>query len=93
MFTPIVFYMIYTSNVLYSIVYCFGVDMLTEPSPFAHIEPLLKITWNFKDSKLYLLGILKFHFNLRHLNVPCYFIKYLDIFNDTCNNYNLRKIT
>ena len=42
---------------------------------------------------LYKLRVLKFYFKLRHSNLPCYFIEYLEILNDTCYNYNLRNRT
>ena len=42
---------------------------------------------------LYKLKVLKFHFKLRHSDLPCHFMKDLEILNDTCYNYNLRNNT
>ena len=70
-----------------------AIRAITSSNYIAHTEPLLKRLGILNMTDLYKLRVLKFYFKLRHSDLPCYFIKYLEILNDTCYNYNLRNNT
>ena len=67
-----------------------AIRCVTSSKFHSHTEPLFKKLQILNIKDLYNLRVLKFCFKLYNLELPVFFLNYLDTINDKCQFYNLR---